>query len=208
MSGRDKPQRRRNKPGEGGLLREDVLVAGFEILQQEGAITAVTLRAVAARVGITAPSLYAHFRDVTHLHSELRNRAFEQLIEACDAAAAGIADPILDLFARAERIVTWGVEFPGRHRLMFTRIDNASDAAGYRSFDALVATIRRCVRASGSASTDPAEDGAYLLAALNGLVMTRTTMTGFPWPDLGQAVREITSRIVRIPDVPPPSADG
>ena len=181
-----------------------MLVAGFEVLQEEGAIAAVTLRAVAARVGITAPSLYGHFRDVTHLHSELRNRAFEQLLEACDAAAAGISDPVLGLFVRSERIVTWGVEFPGRHRLMFTRVDSASDAAGYRSFDRLVATIRECVRAGRSTSADPAEDGAYLLAALNGLVMTRTTMTGFPWPDPGLAVREITSRIVRIADRPDP----
>ncbi|PRY39737.1 TetR/AcrR family transcriptional regulator [Umezawaea tangerina] len=205
MSGRDKPQRRRNKPGEGGRLREEVLVAAFGILQQEGTIEAVTLRAVAARVGITAPSLYGHFRDVTHLRGELRNLAFEQLLEACDTAAAGISDPVLGLFVRSERIVTWGVEFPGRHRLMFTRIDSASDAAGYRSFDALVATIRECVRAGRSASADPAEDGAYLLAALNGLVMTKTTMTGFPWPELGLAVREVTSRIVRIVEPPRPA---
>lgn len=177
-------------------------MAAFEVLHEEGAVEAVTLRAVAARAGITAPALYGHFRDVTHLHSELRTRAFEQLLDACDAAAEGITDPVDALHLRAETIVARGIEFPGRHLLMFTRIDDASNDAGHRTFDRLVAVVQSCVAAGRSASTDPAEDGAYLLAALNGLVMTRTTMTGFPWPALRQSVHEITRRIARIVDAP------
>ncbi|MGB7449338.1 MAG: helix-turn-helix domain-containing protein, partial [Ornithinimicrobium sp.] len=51
----------KNRRGEGGRLREDILRGAAELLDQTGQEQAVTLRAVARQIGISAPSIYGHF---------------------------------------------------------------------------------------------------------------------------------------------------
>jgi AcrR family transcriptional regulator len=49
--------RARNRRGEGSKLRADILAAATRLLEQTGSEEAVTLRAVARQVGISAPSI-------------------------------------------------------------------------------------------------------------------------------------------------------
>ena len=49
--------------GEGALLREEILRATDELLIETASEEAVSIRAVAAKVGVTAPSIYRHFED-------------------------------------------------------------------------------------------------------------------------------------------------
>src|SRR5215471_3221966 len=53
--------RRRNRRGEGSQLRADIVTAARELIEESGSAEAVTLRAVARRVGIAAQSIYGHF---------------------------------------------------------------------------------------------------------------------------------------------------
>jgi AcrR family transcriptional regulator len=195
-------RRVRNKPGEGSRLRNQILDASFAILDEEGTIDAVTLRAVARRVGATAPAIYGHFEDLDRLRGELQSEAFDDMMTACDKAAAPLDDPVLALLARCEAMVTWGIERPGRYRLLFTRIDHMPNEAGEISFNRLVAAADACGRERRYTGTDSATDCAHLLVALNGLVLTRTVMTGFHWPGLRQAVHDITTRLLRIGPTP------
>jgi len=195
-------RRARNKPGEGARLRSQILDAAFAILDEEETIDAVTLRAVPRRIGPPAPAIYGHFEDLDHLRGELQSRAFDDMMTACDTAAASLDDPVLALLARCEAMVTWGIERPGRYRLLFTRIDGMPNEAGEMSFNRLVAAADACGRERRYAGTDTATDCAHLLVALNGLVLTRTVMTGFHWPGLHQAVHDITTRILRISPTP------
>ena len=55
--------RERNRRGEGGKLRAEILEGATALLEQNGSEEAVTLRAVARQVGISAPSIYSHFPD-------------------------------------------------------------------------------------------------------------------------------------------------
>lgn len=48
----------RNRRGEGALLRTEILTAATELIEAGGDERAVTLRAVARRAGIAAPSIY------------------------------------------------------------------------------------------------------------------------------------------------------
>ena len=55
--------RRRNRRGEGERLREEIITAASQMIGETGDDTALTLRGVARRVGIAAPSIYRHFTD-------------------------------------------------------------------------------------------------------------------------------------------------
>ena len=55
--------RARNRRGEGARLRDDIVAAAVALLDETGDQAAVSLRAVARRVGIAAPSIYRHFAD-------------------------------------------------------------------------------------------------------------------------------------------------
>src|SRR4051812_40906946 len=55
-------------PGKRRLSVDSIVGAGLEILAADGA-DAVTMRAVASRLGTGAASLYAHVRDKSELHA-------------------------------------------------------------------------------------------------------------------------------------------
>lgn len=83
--------RPRNRRGEGSQLRADILAAATDLLDRGGA-RAVTLRAVARRAGITAPSIYPHFPDLPALMRALVHEAFGELTGRLRAAVAPVAD--------------------------------------------------------------------------------------------------------------------
>ena len=53
--------RRRNRRGEGDRLREEIITAASQMIGETGDDSALTLRGVARRLGIAAPSIYRHF---------------------------------------------------------------------------------------------------------------------------------------------------
>ena len=55
--------RRRARRGEGERLREEILVAARELLAETNDADAVSVRAVAERVGVSTPSIYLHYAD-------------------------------------------------------------------------------------------------------------------------------------------------
>jgi len=194
--------RRQNPRGQGGRLRAEIVDAAFEVLDTEAISDGVTLRAAARAAGVTAPALYAHFANVDELRAAMRDSAFESMVHLADEAAAAAADPAGELLLRARSVVDFAVAHPARYRLMFTPIPGSSTEVGERTFAALVDVLDRCVAARLSASQDAVTDAAHVLAALQGLAVTRTTMTEFHWPALDVAVRDIVTRVARL--IPPP----
>ena len=57
------PARVRARRGEGDKLREEILVAVSDLLDETNDESAVSIRAIADRVGVTPPSIYRHFED-------------------------------------------------------------------------------------------------------------------------------------------------
>jgi AcrR family transcriptional regulator len=73
-----------------GLDSEAVVAAAAEMADRSG-LEAVTLAALADRLGIRAPSLYAHVTSLADLRRRLRARAAGELAAAVAVAAAGRA---------------------------------------------------------------------------------------------------------------------
>jgi hypothetical protein len=69
---------------------------------------------------------------------------------------------------------------------------------GAEAFAQLVQAIKACVEAGMSASTDVVADATAVWVALHGTVTLRTTLPGFPWPDLGQFTRQLVVPLARV----------
>lgn len=77
--------RPRNRRGEGGHLRADILAAATDLLDH-GDERSVTLRAVARKAGIAAPSIYPHFPGRPALMLAVVRAAFAELTGGLRAA--------------------------------------------------------------------------------------------------------------------------
>ena len=91
---------------------EEVIAAAREILESAGP-GGLTMQAVAARVGIRAPSLYKRFRDRDALLSAVAEACVDDLAERLEASA-------LDLVRLAAAYRAYAHEKPESFRLIFT----------------------------------------------------------------------------------------
>jgi AcrR family transcriptional regulator len=194
-------RRIRNPRGEGGRLREELIAAASGLIEESGDASSVTLRGVAKRVGIAAPSIYRHFPDVEHLLVAVVDRAFGEFAAKRDERRAEAPDAGAALLAGCRAYCEFGTSHPGPYRFMFSRAspaDGSRSVVGAAAFDALVAGIHRCQR-TGLARTrdDPSLLAAEVWAALHGLVLLRLNLPTFPWPaPLEQMVDLAVSRLV------------
>lgn len=82
---------------------QQIMAAARELLDAEGP-DALSMRRIAERVGIRAPSLYKHFPDKAAVEAGLQTQGMIQLAEDLEAAAAEIGvEPPLCVLARAYR---------------------------------------------------------------------------------------------------------
>jgi AcrR family transcriptional regulator len=193
-AGTSPPTHARNRRGEGGRLRADILTAATGLLDRGGE-RAVTLRAVARAAGIATPSIYPHFPDQPAVLLAVVRAAVTELAHRLDAAAAAAGeDATQRLYAVGHAYLAFAATHPRRYRAM-------SGAAAD-----LVVPIPRlfagvltdCAAAGHSASTDPAADAVALWLGLHGLAHQRTVIHRFPWPaDLGTRV---VAALAHIPD--------
>jgi len=181
--------RERNRRGEGSRLRADILAAATSLLEQTGSEEAVTLRAVAREVGISAPSIYAHFPDREAIVDAIVDTGFADFNAAMRAAIAGVSNPVERLRAGCAAYLRFAAERPNRYKLIFERQyltggpAQPVPAIRRESFEALVALIQRCIDAGLSASTDAELDSTAIWVALHGFASLHATMAGWPWPD-------------------------
>jgi AcrR family transcriptional regulator len=188
--------RRRARKGDGDLLREEILVAAERLLFETGSEEAVSIRAVAREVGVTAPSIYRHFPDKTHLMFEVCARQFELLDEVLQEAVSGIDDPVEAMTARGRAYVRFGVEHPEHYRIMFmgpasTTPDQWGDIISTGSFANLIRGIERLVDGGRlPADVDTYRTALHVWANIHGLTSLLVARPGMPWPDLEPFVEE------------------
>ncbi len=111
--------RPRYRRGEGALLRQDILEAAARLLVESGDEEKVTIRAVAADVGVSPPSVYLHFPDKDTLIFEVCEHLFAALDQAVESASAGLDDPFDRMRARGLAYARFGVEHPEQYRVLF-----------------------------------------------------------------------------------------
>src|SRR3712207_3109124 len=97
------------------LTREAIAKAARDILVSEG-LHAVSLRRVAASLGVTAPALYAHVVDKRDLLQGIVEREVDALLERFAGVTGG---PCERLRAMAVCYVDYGLQNPDLFRAMF-----------------------------------------------------------------------------------------
>ena len=185
--------RPRNRRGEGAKLRTDILAAAAALLDETGDEQAVTLRAVARKVGISAPSIYRHFPDRQAILLALAQEAFAELADQL-AEATG-TEPVTRLRAVCAAYLDFAATRPQHYRVMFGGLWNGVEAVeqaavtdaevgalGQEALGVFVAALTDCVAAGGSTSTDPGADAVALWLGLHGFAQQRVVSTRFPWP--------------------------
>ncbi len=187
--------RTRNPRGEGLRLRQDIVQAATELLDEGRGEASITLRDVARRVGISAPSIYAHFSDRDAILLAVIQEAFAELKAhlqtALDQSDVGA---VVRLHATCAAYLDFALRWPWRYRSLFGGVWNAkttppslaeaveAEVVGMDVFALLVDALRDCVEAGDSTSTDPFADAAGLWVALHGLAQLRASVPMMPWP--------------------------
>jgi AcrR family transcriptional regulator len=146
------------------LTREAISQAARDLLVAEG-LHAVSLRRVAASLGVTAPALYAHVVDKRDLLQGIVEREIETLLGRF--SSVDTSDPVARLRGMALAYVEYGLQNPDLFRAMFLfRPELTSEprpdapALGSKIHGAFVAAVRN---AQGAGVLD---DGDPELAAL------------------------------------------
>lgn len=205
--------RRRNPRGQGHRLREELIQAAIALLAETGDPRDLTLRAVATRAGIAAPSIYRHFPDIEHLKVAVVNRGFATLAEARTAANGGIENPGEALLAEARAYYRFAMDHPGLYQLMFgpdqklpaTLMYDTEQSPGRAAIHALAQRIHDCQRAGAARNTeDPFELAIAMWALEHGLVTLRMSRPHFPWPPHDHTLALALNGLLDLTAMPPP----
>jgi len=191
----------RNRRGEGARLRQEIVTAAVDLLDETGDESAITLRSVARRVGIAAPSIYRHFPDQPAIMLAVVRSAFTELDEQLSTAVDAAGDaPRERLTALCRSYLEFAQAHPGRYRTMFgglwmPDLDESSVTEedvvtlGQASMRRLAEALQGCVTAGCATSTDVSADTVALWLGLHGLAHQRAVAPSFPWPpDIAERV--------------------
>lgn len=180
--------RRRAARGRGAELREEVLRAAMDLLTETGDETAVSVRAVAQRVGVSAPSIYLHFADKQALLDAVCGEVFEALHQRLRTAAEDAPDPFAALRAQGNAYVHFALENPEHYRLVLMQAheqeaESVDTVVATGAFGYLVETVQACLDA-GVLEGEPVELALGLWAATHGVAALLVAKPYFPWPDV------------------------
>ncbi|MFD6275208.1 TetR/AcrR family transcriptional regulator [Streptomyces sp. NPDC060209] len=191
----------RNRRGEGARLRDEIVAAAVELLDETGDESAITLRSVARRVGIAAPSIYRHFPDQPAIMLAVVRSAFAELDEQLRTAVDAEGDaPRERLMALCRSYLQFAEAHPGRYRTMFGGLwvpdlnessvtEEDMVTLGQASMRRLAEALQDCVTAGCATSTDVSADTVALWLGLHGLAHQRAVAPSFPWPpDIAERV--------------------
>lgn len=201
--------RQRNRRGEGAHLRDEIITGATKLLERTGSEESVTLRAIAREVGIAAPSISLHFKDLPEIIDAVVAREAAILLERLTAAARSTEAPGPRLRTMCRTYVDFGRERPARYRLLVGRRfldvweteDRAMDQSGplLREAVGLVAwAVQECIDAGASSGTDALVDTAVLWFTLHGLITVPQAITSVPWPDGELLLQECTTRAAQL----------
>ncbi|MEV4048913.1 TetR/AcrR family transcriptional regulator [Streptomyces sp. NPDC049744] len=194
--------RTRNRRGEGGRLREEIIVAAAALLDETGDQHAVTLRSVARRAGIATPSIYPHFPDQPAIMLAVVRREFAGLERRLASVVQEAGDnPRRRLLAVCGTYLDFAEQHPQRYRTMFgglwtpTLGDNSLSETdltllGAQSMLILVEALGACAAAGMTTSDDVPADATALWVGLHGLAHQRIVSPSYPWP------KDISERVI------------
>ncbi len=193
--------RTRARKGEGEKLRRDILIAAEELLAVEGSADAVSVRAIADRVGCTSPAIYMHWQHKDDIFTEVCSARF---VEFSNQVMAGLdgGDTVLERLAHVARAyVEFAEEHPEQYRVLFMGAvgappPDAPPTPGALAFSSVVGVLEAAVQAGEIRSVNPVATSAALFATMHGvasLVVDRHEDIPVPSPaELVEAVIDVS----------------
>jgi AcrR family transcriptional regulator len=158
-----------------GLTSTSVVAAASALADEQG-LDAVTLAALAGRLDVRPPSLYAHVDGLDDLRARIAASGVEQLTVALQEAAAGRAGrEALRSVCRAYR------EFALAHPGAYTALQHAAAVTEPAAAERLVAVVLAVLSGYGLSGEEALHATRVVRSALHGFV-TLETQQGFGLP--------------------------
>jgi AcrR family transcriptional regulator len=118
-------------------VRAEVQTRAWEQISESG-ISALSLKAIAAQMGMTAPALYRYYGSRDELLTELILATYQDLAELVEATAEGGETPGRRLADIADALRNWAVANPQRYLLLY-----GTPVPGYHAPDSATGLAQR-----------------------------------------------------------------
>lgn len=159
----DRQARRREQ------TRREILDAAWQVAREQG-LTGLTLRDVADRVGMRAPSLYSHFDSKHAIYDAMYGEAWTAYEQAVRPGRDSLTD---DLRAAAHQITRTFFDFavadPVRYQLMNQRVIPGFEPSA-ESYAPAVRVLEESYAIAAERGVADPDDVAILLALMGGLI--------------------------------------
>lgn len=200
--------RERNPKGEGDRLRRELLDAAADLLGETGEV--VSLRAIAARAGVSPTAVYRHFEDHDALLRDAVIHCWREFETALATAADSMDDPALAFRAAGDAYVAFARSQPGKYQVLFANkvsvnkvsvskvsvggLEGVDGGVGGAVFDLLVDMVAALLRANDD-RRDPRFVAVQVHTWIHGIVDLTTRHPSGDWPSLDVLLDELALRL-------------
>jgi AcrR family transcriptional regulator len=170
-------ERRRQASRE--LMRSEILAAAQHIIRTEG-LDALSLRALAKAVGVTAPALYEYFGSKDAILRALFVQGSEAMLTLMDQVIAESPNGLQQLQAILAGYRTFARDEPDYFRLLFSTVDPNLDISdeeysGMQTiFERFIGVIVSCIEAGDLQPLPPMTMSCALWALVHGTALLET----------------------------------
>jgi AcrR family transcriptional regulator len=177
--------RPRNPRGEGAKLREQLLAATAEVLNEVGDADRASVRAIARRAGVSPTALYLQFPDRDALVAAAVDAGFETFNAELMAAASIDGPPVERLMNMGRAYLAFYEQRPALYATLFstrrTAVDKDPDVDRDQALDGVTALLQLITPA---VDYDAACELAILIwSSLHGYAMLRSVRPHLEWPE-------------------------
>lgn len=194
------PPRRRNRRGQGDLLKGELIAAATRLLESAAAESEVSIRAVTREAGVAPQAFYLHFASLSELLFTVYRATYEQLEQALRSAAGPLGASDARLRALAQAYCDFALAHPGTYRVLTTVRGQPHPEWAEQKLPGMAAfsLMHECVAAvlaDRGRADDTFAATVHLWASLHGLVSLRLDRPSFPWPPMDELVARTVERL-------------
>ncbi|MDQ1719028.1 MAG: hypothetical protein QOE89_2981 [Pseudonocardiales bacterium] len=149
--------------------RREIVDAAWDIARRDG-LAAVTLREVAARIGMRSPSLYTHFESKNAIYDAMFGQAWSEYLQVCEGIEPSIPKQVRKaLLVMVSTFVEFALADQARFQLMNQRmvVDFEPTPQSYAPSLQVMALFRKRLALIG---VDADADADLCVAIVGGLI--------------------------------------
>jgi AcrR family transcriptional regulator len=189
MASQQAPER--SPRGQGERLRERLLDAAIELVDEHGDAAQLSVRAVTARAGVSPTALYLHFDNREELMRALTERGFLEFRAALNGAAQEADHPAERLLLAGLAYMRFVREQPALYAIIFGPQQPPTPGVepppkppvAEGAFDDLVGLIADYLGPERAAGVDLDERARGIWSGLHGFVTLRRARPQLEWTD-------------------------